>query len=122
MKRINDDTKSGPGTPPTQSMQPMHPSSKGIQPKSKSKPLNLNEPTDLNYVELALKQTEYQQNNYIFKKQAADKGLSRPSGINITEQIKNIIEKGTAKEDRKDTINKRLNDSNISKNRREYYK
>ncbi|MFH0959974.1 MAG: hypothetical protein V1897_14875 [Pseudomonadota bacterium] len=122
MKQINDDTKSGPGTPPTQPMQPMHPSSKGNQPKSKSKPLNLNDPTDLNYVELALKQTEYQQNNCIFKKQASDKGLSRPSSNNITEQIKNIIEKGTAKEDKKDTINKRLNDSNISKNRREYYK
>ncbi len=122
MKKINGDTKSGPGTPPTQAIQPMRPSSKAIQPESKSKPLNLTEPTDLNYVELALKQTEYQQNNCIFKKQATDKGLSRPSSNNITEQIKNIIEKGTAKEDRKDIINKRLNDSNISKNRREYYK
>ena len=122
MKKINDDTKSVPGTPPTQSTQPMRPSSKGIQPKSTSKPLNLDEPTDLNYVELALKETEYQQNNCFFEKQAADNGLSRPSSNNITEQIKNIIEKGTAKEDRKDTINKRLNDSNISKNRREYYK
>jgi hypothetical protein len=122
MKKINGDTRSGPGTPPAQAIQPIRPRSKAIQPESKSKPLNLTEPTDLNYVELALKQTEYQQNNCIFKKQAADKGLSRPSSNNITEQIKNIIEKGTAKEDRKDIINKRLNDSNISKNRREYYK
>jgi hypothetical protein len=48
-----------------------------------------------------------------------DKGLSGPSITNITEQITNIIEKGRAKED---TINKRLEDSNISKIRREYYK
>jgi hypothetical protein len=41
-----------------------------------------------------------------------DKGLSGPS-------ITNIIEKGRAKED---TINKRLEDSNISNIRREYYK
>lgn len=42
MKNINDyDTKSVPGTPP---------GSKGNQPKSKSKPLNLNDPSDLNYV------------------------------------------------------------------------
>ena len=122
MKKINDDnTEFVPGTPPTQSNQPTPPSSKGNKPKSKVKPLNVKDPCDLNYVELALRQQEYQQNNFI-RKQATDKGLSRPSITNITEQINNFIENGRAKEDRKDTMNKRLNDSNISKTRREYYK
>jgi hypothetical protein len=86
-----------------------------------NKPLNLEGPKDLNYVDLALQQNEYQQNDY-FKKQAANKGLGRPS--NITEQINNIIEKGRDKdvEDRKGPINKRFNNPNISKTRKEYYK
>ncbi len=97
MKKINDDdTEFVPGTPPTQSSQPTPPSSKGNKPKSKVKPLNVKDLSELNYVELALKQKAYQQNNF--------------------------IENGSAKEDRKDTMNKRLNDSNISKTRREYYK
>jgi hypothetical protein len=122
MKKINDDdTEFVPGTPPTQSSQPTPPSSKGNKPKSKVKPLNVKDLSELNYVELALKQKEYQQNNFI-KKQTTDNGLSRPSITNITEQINNFIENGRAKEDRKDTMNKRLNDSNISKTRREYYK
>ena len=75
---------------------------------SENRPLNLEEPKDLNYVDLALQQNEYQQNDY-FKKQAVNKGSGRPS--NITEQINNIIEKGRDKdiEDRKNTKNKRFN-------------
>ena len=88
---------------------------------SENKPLNLEEPKDLNYVDLALQQKEYRQNDY-FKKQAANKELGGLS--NITEQINNIIETGRDKdiEDRKGTINKRFNDPNISKTRKEYYK
>ncbi len=121
------------GTPPPKQSagQPSHygpnlpPEGSPPLPKGDIKPLNLNDSKDLNYViDLALKQMGYQQNTYIIKKQAADKELGRPSSPNITEQVNNIIEKGRAKDsqDRKDTKNKMLNDPNISKNRREYYK
>ena len=90
-------------------------------PHSENMQFNLNEANDLNYVDLALQQKEYQQNNFI-KKQVSDKELGSPS--NITEQLNNIIEKGRDKDigDRKRTINKRFNDPNISKTRKEYYK
>jgi hypothetical protein len=132
MKTINnDDVEFIFGTPPKQSGNPsphdpnLPPKGPIPLPKGDIKPLNLNDPKDLQYfIDLALKQKEYQQNTYNIRKQATDKELRRPSSTNITEQINNIIEKGRDKDtqDRKGTTNKRLNDPNISKNRREYYK
>lgn len=97
-------------------------SSKG---KGKSKPMDLNNPDDFqDALDEVLKDIEGQENSARDTTKQADKELGKPSKSDITENdVKNASKKGAEKDtqERKDAIDKELNDPNISKERKDYF-
>jgi hypothetical protein len=91
----------------------------------KPKPMDLNNPDDFqDALDEVLKDIEGQENSARDTTKQADKELGKPSKTDVTENdVKNASKKGAEKDtqERKDAIDKELNDPNISKERKDYF-